>query len=149
MADIITELERLALADGATFMRTPFGAWWAKDKDGLIVVRGALSKFEAALRYCDDRDLIVSSPEAILTRIKHQFRPYDTMPEFRHGFEAYQAHGFDHGDAYEGVKAQAWDRGVATAMLFARAMAHLSAHTADGEKAGSGWLERLLRTGRC
>jgi hypothetical protein len=143
------ELERLAEADGATFIRSATGAWWARDKDGMVIVRGALSKAEAVVLYCEDRDLVGSTPEAILAFIRHQFRPYDSMPEFEEGFRAYQLDGPHRRDPYEGVKAQAWDRGANAAMLYARALAHLDAHKEDVEKAGPGWLATLLRTGRC
>jgi hypothetical protein len=143
-----SELERLAEADGATFIRSATGAWWARDKDGITIVRGALSRAEAVVMYCEDRDLVGTSPEAILARIRHQYRPYDTMPEFQEGFDAYQKRGAFRDDPYDGVKAQAWDRGANAAMLCARAMAHLDAHKEDVEKAGSGWLMQLLRTGR-
>jgi hypothetical protein len=147
MTDAI-ELERLAEADGATFIRSATGAWWAKDKDGITIVRGAMSRAEAAVQYCEDRDLCGSTPEAILARIRHEYRPYDTMPEFQEGFRAYQLDGAHRRDPYDGVKGQAWDRGANAAMLYARAMAHLDA---DPVKAAAepGWLARLLRTGRC
>jgi hypothetical protein len=156
MADVNqNELVRLAEADGATFQQTPTGAWWAKDRDGIVIVRGALSKTEAAVLYCEDRDLTAATPEAILARIKHEFRPYDTMTEFDEGFAAYQnapafwRDPYDEGPDGGGVKAQAFDRGANAAMLYARALAHLDAHKEDVEKAGPGWLATLLRTGRC
>jgi hypothetical protein len=62
--------------------------------------------------YCEDRDLVGTSPEAILARIRHQYRPYDTMPEFDEGFAEYQKSGPRRRDPYDGVKAQAWDRGA-------------------------------------
>jgi len=77
------------------------------------------------------------------------------MPEFEEGFDAYQKagalrhHPYDDGPDGGGVKAQAFDRGASTAMLYARAMAFLDTHKEDVEKAGPGWLARLLRTGRC
>jgi hypothetical protein len=144
-----TEVERLAEADGATFLRSATGAWWAKDKDGITIVRGALSRAEAAVQYCEDRDLTAATPEAVLARIRHEYRPYDSMPEFDEGFRAYGTHRFSHRDPYDGVKAHAWDRGANAAMLYERALAHLDAHKEDVEKAGPGWLATLLRTGRC
>jgi hypothetical protein len=54
---VISELVRLAEADGATFIRSATGAWWARDKDGVTIARGALSRAEAALRYCEDKDV--------------------------------------------------------------------------------------------
>jgi hypothetical protein len=144
-----SELEKLVEADGGILIRSATGAWWARDKDGIIVVRGALSRAEAAVLYCEDRDLCGSTPEAILARIRHEYRPYDTMAEFQEGFDAYRQDGPHRLDPYDGVKAQAWDRGANAAMLYARAMAHLDAHKEDVEKSGPGWLATLLRTGRC
>jgi hypothetical protein len=144
MSDHTSELEGLAELDGATFIRSATGAWWARDKDGIIVVRGALSRAEAVVMYCEDRDLCGASPEAILARIRHEFRPYDTMPEFDEGFAEYQKSGPRRRDPYDGVRAQAWDRGANAAMLYARAMAHLDAHKEDVEKAGPGWLADLI-----
>jgi hypothetical protein len=132
--------------------------WYAKDKDGITIVRGALSRAEAAVQYCEQKDLTAITPEAILARIRYEFRPYDTLPEFQEGFAAYQTDGphrrnpydGDHGyDGDQGYKAQAWDRGANAAMLYARALAHLDAHKEDVEKAGPSWLATLLRTGRC
>jgi hypothetical protein len=144
-----TELDRLAEADGATFIHTASGKWWARDKDGITVVQGALSRAEAVLLYCEDKDLTPTTPEAILTRIKAHHRPHDAMPEFKEGFEAYRNVGAFYWCPYnEGVKAQDFDRGVNAAVLFSRALAHLDAHPEVAEKAGPGWLGRLLRTGR-
>jgi hypothetical protein len=144
-----TELERLAEADGATLVRSATGSWYAKDRDGIYVVRGALSRAEAARLYCDDKHLVESTPAAVLEYIKAQYRPYDSTEEFREGFEAYQAHGHGRRDpGYEGYKAQAWDRGANAAMLYARAIAHLETHKDDVEKGRPGWLAQLLRTGR-
>jgi hypothetical protein len=144
-----TEFERLAEADGATFVRTIVGAWWAKDRDGVTIVRGTLSRAEAALLYCEDKDLVVSTPEAILARIRYEHRPYDTLPEWEEGYRAYQIDGAHRRNPHEGYKAQAWDRGANAAMLYARALAHLDAHKEDIEKAGPGWLAQFLKTGRC
>jgi hypothetical protein len=151
----ISELERLAEADGATFIPSGTGAWSVKDRHGMVIVRGALSRVEAAVLYCEDRVLTAATPEAILATIRHQYRPYDTMLEFDEGFAAYQSAGPRRRDPYDGVKAQAWDRGANAAMLYARALAHLDAHPTDvdsstsAQKAGPGWLATLLRTGRC
>jgi hypothetical protein len=115
MPDALTELERLAEADGATFLRSATGAWWARDNDGITIVRGAMSRAEAALLYCEDRDLISSTPEAILARIEAQYRPYDSVREFQEGFDAYQIDGaanFRRNPYDNGVAAQAWDRGL-------------------------------------
>jgi hypothetical protein len=145
MSDATRELERLAEADGATFLRSTTGAWYARDKDGITVVFGALSRAEAARAYCEANDLVESTPEAILEYIQAQYRPYDSMPEFQEGFEAYQKHGLHRLDRYsDGVKAQAWDRGANTAMLYQRAMDQLDKHKEDIEKAGPGWLANMI-----
>jgi hypothetical protein len=81
MSEHTSELERLAEADGATFVRSATGAWWAKD--GITIVRGALSRAEAAVLYCEDRDLCGTSPEAILARIRHQYPPTTPCPNSR------------------------------------------------------------------
>jgi hypothetical protein len=150
-----TEFERLAGADGATFVRSATGAWLAKDRDGVTIVRGALSRAEAARLYCEDKDLTPSTNDAILARIKREYRPYDAMPEFAQGVKAYHLDGAHRRNPYEdgpdggGVAAQAWDRGANAAMLYQRATAYRDDRPADVEKAGPGWLARLLRTGRC
>jgi hypothetical protein len=144
-----TELEHLAEADGAQLLRALTGAWWAKDRDGITVVRGAMSRAEAALLYCEDKHLVGTTPAGILEYIKAQYRPYDSMPEFREGFEAWNNKGARREDPYEGVKSQAFCRGANAAMLYGRAMAHLEAHKEDVEKAGPGWLAQLIKTGRC
>jgi hypothetical protein len=107
----ISELERLAEADGATFIPSGTGAWSVKDRHGMVIVRGALSRVEAAVLYCEDRVLTAATPEAILATIRHQYRPYDTMLEFDEGFAAYQSAGPRRRDPYDGVKAQAGPRG--------------------------------------
>ena len=151
MIDAPQNDELLAEADGATFIRTASGKWWAKDKDGIVVVRGAESRAEAARLYCEDKHLVASTPEAILEYIRAQYHPYDSMPEFQKGFDDYRQDGgyllSPYG--YSSVAVQAWDRGHNAAMHYARAMAYLGAHKEDVEKAGPGWLRQLLRTGRC
>jgi hypothetical protein len=107
MSDATRELERLAEADGATFLRSTTGACYARDKDGITVVFGALSRAEAARAYCEDKDLVESTPEAILEYIRAQYHSYDSTPEFQEGFDAYQARGALRRDPYDGVQAQA------------------------------------------
>jgi hypothetical protein len=142
-------LARLAEADGATFTPSGTGTWRVQDRHGVIIASGALSRDEAARLYCEDKDLVASSPEAILAWIKAQYRPYDSMPEFEQGFRAYQLDGPHRLSPHSGgVAAQAFDRGANAAMLYARAMAHLKDHPEAIEKAGPGWLSRLIRTGR-
>jgi hypothetical protein len=120
-----------------------------RDKDGIAVAIGCMSRAEAARLYCEDRDLCGSTPEAILATIKAQYRPYDTLPEFEEGFRAYQLDGAHRLNPHcSTVAGQAWDRGANAAMLLARALAHLDRQKDDVEKAGPGWLARLLRTGR-
>ncbi len=144
----MSELERLAEADGATFTPSGTGSWRVQDRHGVIIASGAMSRAEAAILYCEDKDLVAATPEAILARIRHEYRPYDTMPEFQEGFDAYQRDGAFRRDPHEGVKAQAWDRGANAAMLYKRALALLDAPPADVEKVQPFWLAQLL-TGRC
>jgi hypothetical protein len=149
MTNAANELERLAEADGAMFIPSGTCAWSAKDRHGVLIVRGALSRVEAARLYCEDQDLAASTSEAILAYIKAQYGPYDSMPEFEAGYRAYWRDGAHRCNPHnDGVAAQAWDRGANAAMLYGRAMAHLDAHKEDVEKAGSSWLVRLLSTGR-
>jgi hypothetical protein len=145
MSDHTSELERLAELDGATFIRSATGAWYARDRDGIAIARGCLSRAEAAVLYCEDRDLCGSTPAAILARIKHEYRPYDTMPEFQEGFRAYQLDGPHRRDPYDGVQAQAWDRGANAAMLYKRALALLDAPPENINAVQPGWLARLLQ----
>jgi hypothetical protein len=144
MSEHLSELERLAEADGATFIRTATGAWWARDNSGITVVRGALSRAEAARLYCEDKDLVGSTPEAILAYIRAQYRPYDTMPEFQEGFDDWGKYDRPTAFKYDDVAGQAYDRGANAAMLYARAMAHLDTYKEDVEKAGPGWLAQLI-----
>jgi hypothetical protein len=147
-----SELERLAEADGATLLRSATGAWWAKDKDGITIVRGAESRAEAARLYCEDKDLTPCTNDAILARIFREYAPYDSMPEFNEGYRAYQIDGaadFRRNPYDDGVAAQAWDRGANAAMQYGRALAHLDARKEDVDKADPGWLARLLWPGRC
>jgi hypothetical protein len=158
----------LAEAAGVSFVHTASGKHAARDKDGVYVVRGCLSIAEAARSFCEDRDLVASTPDAILARIKAQYRPYDALPAFAEGFEAYQRKaplGFNPyekpparlpgrdgettGEALlRQVNGQAWDRGANAAMLYERALAHLDAHpTSDEPAAGSDWLMQLLMNG--
>jgi hypothetical protein len=138
---------RLAEEDGGTFQQMATGAWWAKDRDGMVIVRGALSKTEAAVLYCEDRDLCAATPEAILARLRYEFRPYDTLPAFGEGFAAHAGRQW-HNPYPSSVEAQAWDRGLQTAVFCERALAGLDAMPA-GDKTGPGWLSKFLRTGRC
>jgi len=147
----ISELVRLAEADGATFLhiRTT-GLWGVADREGMIVVPyvdGAMSKIEAARLYCEDKGLTPCTPDAILARIVREYRPYDTMPEFGEGFADHQARRRH--EKYDGVQAQAYDRGANAAMLYARALAFLDAALEKPDAASPGRLQRLLRTGRC
>ena len=54
-----------------------------------------------------------SEPE-ILAAIRHEYRPYDTMPEFDEGFADYRARRRD--KDYDGVAGQAYDRGANAAL---------------------------------
>jgi hypothetical protein len=46
------------------------------------------------------------------------YAPYHTMPAFQEGAEAYAKGRYD--NPFQGVAAQAWDRGLEAAMRFAR-----------------------------
>jgi hypothetical protein len=140
--DTNNELVRLAEEDGATFIRSKTGAWYAKDRDGVMVVHGALSHAEAAVLYCEDRDLTAATPEAILARLRYEFRPYDTLPAFDEGFAAHAKRQW-HNPYPSSVEAQAWDRGLHTAVFYEWALSGLDKLPA-GEKAGPGWLARIL-----
>jgi hypothetical protein len=144
-----SELEHLAEADGAIFIRSATGSWYARDKDGITVVRGALSRAEAARMYCEDRDLVLSSPEAIRAWIDAQWRPYDTLPSYRQGFDAYMNYGARRPDIDDdGVRGQAYDRGGLAAVWYQRALQHLTDHPDEVEKAGPRWLADLIKGGR-
>ena len=142
---------QLAEADGATFLQIrTTGVWGAVDREGMVIVPyvdGAMSKVEAARLYCEDKGLTACTPDAILARIVREYRPYDTMPEFGEGFADHQAHRRH--EKYDGVKAQAYDRGANAAMLYARALASLDVAPEKPDASSPGWLQRLLRTGRC
>jgi hypothetical protein len=72
---------QLAEADGATFQRSPLGAWYAKDCDGITVVLGALSHAETARAYCEDKS--GPPPEAVLS-----------SPQQQRGEQRYDAYGY-------------------------------------------------------
>jgi len=48
------------------------------------------------------------------------YAPYDKLPAFAEGVKAYTQRRFD--NPYEGVDAQAWDRGLEHAMRIARSL---------------------------
>jgi hypothetical protein len=54
------------------------------------------------------------SEQEILAAIRHEYRPYDTMPEFDEGLADYQARRRDKN--YDGVAGQAYDRGANAAL---------------------------------
>jgi len=61
--------------------------------------------------------------EKRLAEIRHDYRPYDSFPEFDEGFLDYQksAHANPYeGKPSEGLKAQAWDRGAEAASRYNR-----------------------------
>jgi hypothetical protein len=65
------------------------------------------------------------SEQEILAAIRHEYRPYDTLPQFEEGFAAYQRDGAFRCNSYQndtGYKAQAWDRGANAAMWYAVAL---------------------------
>jgi len=155
--------QRFAEADGASFEEYPDGTWKALDKDGTPIVCGAFSNAEAARLYCEQQDLTPATNDAILARIKQEYRPYDTMPAFSDGMKAYHLDGVSRRNPYETevpgetlrqsqsrqVNGQAWDRGANAAMLYQRALAHLDAHPTNyaPETASPGWLVQLIRNG--
>jgi hypothetical protein len=146
---MLDDYKRLAEAAGAVFTLSRAGEWLVKDRHGVTIVRGVLSKAEAVRLYCEDKDLTPATPECVLARIKQEYRPFDMMPEFQEGFDAWQKTSAFRPDPYDGgVKTQAWDRGANAAMLYARALAHLKATRDKPDEAEPGWLFRLL-TGRC
>ena len=58
-----------------------------------------------------------------LVALRHEYGPYDTLPEFDEGFTAYLHHGArvnPYTDPKDGVKAQAWDRGLECASRWKR-----------------------------
>ena len=115
----ITDHQRLAEADGANFVPSGMGEWRAIDRHGVIVVQGALSMAEAAMLYCEAQGLQPSTPDDILTGICAAYAPYNAMPEFQHGFDAYRRGDTNPHNA-DSVEAQAWDRGANAAMQYAR-----------------------------
>lgn len=51
----------------------------------------------------------------------HEYRPYDTMPAFMEGAEAYMERRYNNPYGVDqGLRAQAWDRGRECAMRFTR-----------------------------
>jgi hypothetical protein len=145
--------KRWAEAHGARFSQDIAGSWRAIDKDGALIVTGAMSKDEAARLYCEDKDITPGHADAILARIFHEYRPYESMSEFREGYRAYQLDGGSRRDPYEtegSYKSQAWSRGANAALLYQRAMEHLNRHPEDAnpETAALDWLVKLLRGGR-
>lgn len=68
-----------------------------------------------------DQGLRSSTPETMLERIRHEYRPYDSMPEFQEGFAAHSKR--HRRNPYpSSVAAQAWDRGLKAATRYARAL---------------------------
>ncbi len=65
-------------------------------------------------RMIDEMIATGKSEQEILAAIRHEYRPYDTMPEFDEGLADYQARRRD--KDYDGVAGQAYDRGANAAM---------------------------------
>jgi hypothetical protein len=65
-------------------------------------------------RMIDEMIAAGKSDQEILTAIRYEYRPYDTMPEFEEGLADYQARR-QHKE-YDGVAGQAYDRGANTAL---------------------------------
>ncbi len=55
----------------------------------------------------------------LLAQIKQDYAPYHLYPDFLIGFHAYERG--DYRNPYEGVAAQAWDRGLECGMRYRRA----------------------------
>jgi hypothetical protein len=68
----------------------------------------------------DDMIAAGKSEQEILAVIRHEYRPYDTMPEFDEGFADYQARRRD--KDYDGVAGQAYDRGANAALWLWQAL---------------------------
>jgi hypothetical protein len=62
MCDLSREFA-LAEDDGAIFVPSGMGTWSVKDRDGAMIVTGALSIVEAARLYCEDKDLSPSTAD--------------------------------------------------------------------------------------
>ena len=65
-------------------------------------------------RMIDEMIATGKSEQEILAAIRHEYRPYDTMPEFDEGLADYRARRRD--KEYDGVAGQAYDRGANAAM---------------------------------
>jgi hypothetical protein len=50
--------------------------------------------------------------------LRREYRPYDQLPAFNEGLAAYTSHTYR--NPYDGVSAQAWDRGLECAMRWTR-----------------------------
>jgi hypothetical protein len=141
----------LAEDDGAHFRKeSESDRWTAEDSDGMVIVSDAMSIAEAARLYCEDKELV--SPRQILARIVAAYSSYRFLTEFWEGFKACQRDPVRRSNPYrddEGVKAQAWDRGADVALQYHQAVANFATTPAEVDEAESGWLVRILRTGRC
>jgi len=75
------------------------------------------------------------SEQDIKAVICKEYRPYDTLPEFQEGFDAYQkdgalrAHPYDGSPDSGGFRAQAYDRGANAAMWLQRARQRMKTQT--------------------
>ena len=93
MSDATTTnaLIALALANGAVFKQSPTGTWTAHRNDTPGI--WGMSQVDAAARFLEEIGVEPTEPAAILAAIKHEYRPYDSMPEFQEGYDAYMARG--------------------------------------------------------
>ena len=68
-------------------------------------------------RMIDEMIAAGKTEEEIRTAICKQYEPYDTLPQFREGFEDYQATSIEwRTKNYDGVAGQSYDRGANAAM---------------------------------
>jgi hypothetical protein len=141
-----TDYIRRAEDDGAHFQQIrATGLWGAMDRNRMVIVPyvdGAMSKEEAARLYCEAKGLLPFTPETLLASIVREYRPYDTIPAFGEGFTAHSkrqwCNPYDGDAPGNGVKAQAWDRGLEAAARYARAL----------DAAQRGAVVERIRTGR-
>jgi hypothetical protein len=150
MSEPVNDLVALALANGAVFKQSPTGTWTAHRNDTPGI--WGMSQVDAAARFLEEIGVEPTTPGEILAHICHQYRPYDTLPAFQEGFEAAPGSRSPYEEAGtlgQSVSGQAWDRGANAAMLYARALAFLDVALEKPDPASPGWLQRLLRMGRC
>lgn len=130
----------LVLADGATITQNIATAeWTVRDRDGTEVITGSLSTAEAAWRYCEDQNFVSGRDDEFLELILEQHQPYSGLPAFHEGYLAVLLEGAKRSNPYatrRSAQTEAWDFGVAAALVYQRALA------------APNWLSQLLQSGR-